>query len=310
MDRGIATKPNVATLRERGYHYIVGLASQSREPWVERIREAAFEQLDPQHPQISACRLEHEGEAFLLVRSTDRREKDRAIRERFLERLEGELKTLSERVAAGKVSADEARTRIGRLRQEYQRASRFVHTELLEDSDGLRLALSRDEAALATAELLDGLYILKTDRQELDKARLWSLYMMLQDVERSFRHLKTSLGLRPIYHQQTHRCDGHVFISVLAYHLLHAVERTAQSQGDHRSWPTLASELETHRALTIEVDDVDYQRHHLRLATTPTADQKAIYRSLGLTPKPLRTRRYVVASESSHENEDPTSTTQ
>ncbi|BBO16838.1 conserved hypothetical protein [Candidatus Brocadia pituitae] len=52
--------------------------------------------------------------------------------------------------------------------------------------------------------------------------------MSKKEIERAFRDLKSNLGLRPIYHQKEHRVDAHLFISVLAYHLLHAIEHTVR----------------------------------------------------------------------------------
>ena len=35
-----------------------------------------------------------------------------------------------------------------------------------------------------------------------------------------FRFMKPSLGLRPVYHQKEHRVDGHLWITIMAYHLI------------------------------------------------------------------------------------------
>ena len=302
-DRGIATAENLALLRSRGYHYLVGVASQSRLGWAEEIREARFTTLDSKHPGIEVLRAERDREVFLLVRSADRVLKDRSIRERFLPRLQAELATLAERYASGRLSKEKAQVHIGRLRQRYQRASRFVRTGFGEQNGRPTMQVEIDEHRLAEAELLDGLYILKTDREDLSMQQLWHLYMMLQRVERSFRYLKSDLGIRPIYHHLERRSDAHIFISILAYHLLHAIEQYCRAHGDERSWPTLNAELDTHRALTVELDDAAGRRHHLRLATRPTAQQTRIYRMLGLSEQPLRTRRYVVEPAGSDENE-------
>jgi transposase len=304
MDRGIATAENLALLRERGYHYLVGVASQSRAGWTQTIRDAQFETLDAKHPGIEVLRAERDGEVFLVVRSAERTLKDRAIRERFLPQLEAEVGKLAERYAAGKLSKEKAQTRIGKLRQRYQRASRFVRTEFVTEDGRSSLHVDIDQEKLSEAELLDGVYILKTDRDDLSTEQLWHLYMMLERVERSFRYLKSDLGIRPIYHHLEGRSDAHIFISILAYHLLHAVEQLCRANGDNRSWPTLNGELDTHRALTVEFGDAAGRRHHLRLATKPTEEQKRIYRMLGLSEQPLRTRRYVVEPAGSDENGD------
>ena len=195
--------------------------------------------------------------------------------------------------------------RIGRLRRQYSRASRFVHTRLIEQHGSSTLEVEVDAEKLAEAEFLDGVYILRTDRQDLSMQQLWQLYMMLQRVERSFRYLKSNLGIRPVYHQLERRSDGHIFISILAYHLLHTIEQLCAAHGDSRSWPTLNAELDTHRALTVQIDDASGRRHHLRLATKPTEAQRHIYRMLGLGEHPLRTRHYVAEPPGSHENDDP-----
>lgn len=304
MDRGIATKENVGILKDRGYHYIVALAGQSRRSWLQEIERGAFRPLDENHREIEVCESERDGEVYLLVRSAARIAKDRAIRERFSVRLEEALQKLAKQLVSGKLSREKALLRMGRLRQRYPRASRFFLTEIQEPEPGrLTLAWRLDGESLKEAQLLDGLYILKTDRCDLRSDRLWGLYMMLERVESSFRYLKSELGMRPIFHQLEKRSDGHIFLSVLAYHLLHAIEQRLLSHGDHRSWPAIKDELESHRLLTVEVPDGSNRLHHIRLATRPTEEQKSIYRMLALSPTPLPTKRYVAEVESSDENE-------
>jgi transposase len=308
MDRGIATAKNVERIRERGYHYIVALAGQSRYKWIGEIRENDFRPLDQQHSGIEVCMKHRGGETYLLVRSAERTAKDKAIRERFTQRLEKALQDLTPKVASGKLEAKKAREKIGRLRQQYQRASRFFVIEIEAQEGSLSLKWRIDEQKLAEARLLDGVYILKTDHSDLENHRLWSLYVMLDRVERSFRYLKTSLGMRPIFHHKQDRADGHIFISILAYHLLHAIEQTLLAHGDHRSWPTINAELQTHRALTVELQDLHQRLHHIRMATRPTVAQAQIYGKLGVSPKPLKTRRYVAEPQGSDENRSSPST--
>ena len=302
MDRGIGTADNVAYLKDSGYHYIVTVSGQSRYKWIEEIQRGQFRKLDSHHPQIEVCEKHKDGEVYLLVRSQPRAAKDRAIRERFSGRLQEALQKTAGQVASGKLTEEKALGRIGRLRQRHQRASRFFITELEEQEGASQLRWSIDEKKLAQAQILDGIYIIRTDRSDLDSERLWGLYMMLERVERSFRYLKSSLGIRPIFHHLQKRSDGHIFISVLAYHLLHTIEQLLLSHGDHRSWPTVNEELETHRVLTVEVPDGQGRLHHIRVATRPTVEQKEIYRMLGLSPLPLPTKRYVAEEECSDEN--------
>ena len=44
--------------------------------------------------------------------------------------------------------------------------------------------------------------------------------MTLTNIEAAFRDLKTDFGIRLVYHQNAERTKAHLFIGVLAYHLL------------------------------------------------------------------------------------------
>ena len=58
-------------------------------------------------------------------------------------------------------------------------------------------------------------------------------------LEAAFRSLKTELGFRPVYHQKEKRVDAHLFISVLAYHLLHTIRYQLKEQKITMSWQSI-----------------------------------------------------------------------
>ena len=137
---------------------------------------------------------------------------------------------------------------------------------------------------------LDGCYVLRTDRLDLTDKEIWETYVMLTRVESAFRSMKSSLGLRPNFHQNAERADAHMFISVLAYHILHTIEYRLRQGGDHRLWATVRAVLSTHQRLTIEYNVKEHkqvQRHHLRLCSNAEPEHKRIYENLGLSNVPL-----------------------
>ena len=132
--------------------------------------------------------------------------------------------------------------------------------------------------------------MLRTDRLDLTDAQIWETYVMLTRVESAFRSLKSSLGLRSNFHQNEYRADTHLFISVLAYHILHTVEYKLRQCGDHRCWATVRDILSTHQRLTVEynVKQQDrVQRNHLRLCSNPEPEHRQIYARLNLKEIPL-----------------------
>ncbi len=73
--------------------------------------------------------------------------------------------------------AQARRQDIGRLRQQYRRASRFLRTEFIEQDGGPALQVDIDEEKLAVAELLDGVCILKIrPARSVDRAAVAPVY--------------------------------------------------------------------------------------------------------------------------------------
>jgi hypothetical protein len=117
---------------------------------------------------------------------------------------------------------------------------------------------------------------------------------MLTDLEAVFRSLKSELGLRPVYHHLSKRVDAHIFISVLAYHLVHTLRLHLKAQGIHLSWESLRNQLEGQERVTVVLHREDGQICHVRKATRPEPHQQAIYNALGLPSLPGKTEKTLI----------------
>ena len=305
IDTGIATEEQIQLLKDRQFHYIcVGRSLLDFLP--EDTEDLAVIHHNEQKAlKAEVNRYEKDHEVHLLCRSTGRQEKDQAIRTRqerlFLERLHYFREGLSKRGHTKRSS--KVVEMLGRLREKYPRASKVFEVEVIPAAD-----LSKNQSATARdivwkkrhsyaeQSKLDGCYVLRTDREDLTDKAIWDTDVMLTRIETAFRALKSSLGLRPNFHQKEERADAHMFISVLAYHILNAIEHRLRQYGDHRSWDTLRKLLSTHQRLTIEYQkktQTGCQRHHLRLCSQAEVEHKIIYQRLGLHPVPLPRKRYV-----------------
>jgi hypothetical protein len=111
--------------------------------------------------------------------------------------------------------------------------------------------------------------------------------MTLSEAEEGFRSLKGDLGLRPNYHQIERRVEGHIWITILAYHLLCWIQQTLREAGDVRRWGTLRRVLQTHCYTTLVVPTKGGKTYRLRRAGEPEELQKAIYEKLKLNWKEL-----------------------
>jgi transposase len=295
IDAGIATEQNVAWLKANGFHYIV--VQRGKGDFTVDDTEAMHVIRDTDGCKLEVKRSDKDGESLLLCRSSGRVEKDRGIRGRqerlFVERLQyyhdglgkkGHTKLYPKVVEM-----------IGRLREKYPRASKLYDVQVLADESPGAKVLAKaivwtKREGYDIERRLEGCYVLRTDRTELGDTQIWQTYVMLTRVESAFRSLKSSLGLRPNFHQNEERADAHLFISVLAYHLLHTIEHKLRLCGDHRSWATIGDILSTHQRLTVEYNVKEQDqvvRSHLRLCSSAEPEHRLIYQRLNLKETPL-----------------------
>ena len=88
--------------------------------------------------------------------------------------------------------------------------------------------------------------------------------------------------MRPIFHHLEHRSDTHIFVCLLAYHLLTAIEKTLLDQGIHTSWASVRNTLKTHQVCTVVLPTDNGSCLRIRKAATPESDVEQIYRNLAV----------------------------
>jgi transposase len=224
-------------------------------------------------------RRQRGNEVYLLCLSEEREEKDRAIRETHERRLRKDLERLKARIEKGHLSKPEKiHQAIGRLQERYPRVARYYRIEYQVELKSLRWEEDGDRRALAAK--LDGGYVLKTDRQDLTADEIWRAYILLTRVEAAFRAMKSPLLERPIFHHLEKRTQTHIFLCVLAYHLLVAIEKRFLDGGVHTSWWTLRQQLSTHQVITVVLPTKDGRVLKIRKGTTPEAIHREIYSTL------------------------------
>jgi transposase len=301
VDRGMAYAENLEQIRTRGLHYIVAARQQERAAWLEEFEnDEGFEEViripSPRNPDQKKSRVlikrQEEGEeVYVLCVSEGREEKDRAIRLKHERRLVKDLHALQERIQKGCLKdRDKIHQAIGRLKERYPRVARYYIVDY--DTEHKRLSWQEDSARKAIAQKLDGGYVLKTDRRDLSAEEVWRIYVLLTRVEAAFRAMKSPLLERPIFHHLSHRTQTHIFLCVLAYHLLVSIEKRFLDHGIHTSWWTLRQQLSTHQVVTVALPTSSGAILKIRKATNPEPSHREIYSTLGIPQeviRPLRT---------------------
>ncbi|MBI4629431.1 MAG: IS1634 family transposase [Candidatus Rokubacteria bacterium] len=301
VDRGMAFAANLAQIRARGHHYLVAARYPERgahhdafaadADWTEVIRVPSPRNPGQKKTRVLIKRQTVGDEVHILCRSDARIDKDRAIRDKHEQRLLADLQKLQTRVAHGRLrDAAKIQEAIGRLKERYSRVARYYVISYDAATSAVSWTEQADKKAAASA--LDGTYLLKTDRQDLADDEVWRLYILLTRVEAAFRALKSPLMERPIFHHLEQRVQTHIFLCVLAYHLLVAIEKRCLDHGWHTSWATLREQLSTHQVATVVLPAVDGRILKIRKGSTPDDVHREIYRVLQIpheVMKPVKT---------------------
>ncbi len=294
VDRGMAYKENLDEIRRRGYHYIVAGRQPERNEWLDELeKDYGWEEVlripSARNPfqkksKVEIKRERKGDEVFILCRSEGRQQKDQAIREKQEGRFLKDLEKLKQRVGKGRLKqANKIHQAIGRLKERYPRVARYYAIE--HDADGNATHWHEESEKKTVAKKLDGSYVLKTDRQDLTADEIWRNYILLTRVEDAFRDMKSPLLERPIFHHLKHRTRTHIFLCVLAYHLLAVIEQYFLDQGIHTSWATLRDELSTHQVVTVALPTKSGEILRIRKGTTPEATHRLIYETLHIPTK-------------------------
>ena len=297
VDRGMAFEDNLGEIRRRGYHYVVAARQAERDQhltdyeeaddWREMERQPAPGNEWQHRAAVRVTRRVVGDEVHVLCRSEGREAKDRAIRNRHEQRLLADLGRLRKRIADGRL-VDEGKIQqaIGRLRERYSRVCRYY--DITYDPAARMLQWQENAERKAKARNLDGAYLLRTDRRDLTEDEIWRTYMLLTRAEAAFRAMKSPLAERPIWHHLEHRVQTHIFLCVLAYHLLVAIEKTMRDRGVHTSWATLREQLSTHQVMTIVLPMASGGTLRIRKGSTPEPVHREIYEALGIPANVMR----------------------
>ena len=305
MDAGIAAQANLRWLREQGYHYVVVSKLRERQfdpAQASEVQSAGDVTIKLQRVQsVNDKGVDDPGEVLLYCHSPQREEKDRAIDTAKASGLEAALAKLQAGLTkpngtAGTQDVATVMQRLGRAKQRYARVAQHYEINVATDAQGKRVSaitwVKRIVPGSAAAH--PGVYCLRTTLVDQDNATLWRTYIMLTELESVFRSLKTDLGLRPVFHRIDRRVEGHLFISVLAYHFVHTLRMQLKTHGIHDSWNTLRKTMDTQRRVTVTLQRRDGHTVHVRKATRPKARHQTLGTILKLDPNPGRTHRVLI----------------
>lgn len=275
MDRGIPTEATLEELRSRGGMYVVGTPKGRLTKLEEALAEKPWQQV---RESVRVKLLPAEKEVMVFVESGDRVCKERAMRRRRMKKLLKRLATL----AANPIAYEILLQKIGAAREEAGRDARFIAISLpsLPKNGGPKTLVTFsyhiDRDALRKGRRREGRYLLRSNLTERDPGYLWEFYLKLVEVEAAFRTLKGDLEIRPIFHQDMDRIEGHILVAFTAY-CLHVTLKTLLATHAPGLTPRQALEkLSAIQMLDVHFPTTDGRELVFSRYTKPEPDQQLI----------------------------------
>jgi transposase len=220
IDAGLATEDNLKELKGH-YHYI---AVSRKKMAIPPVSDDCIVIKESKQNKVEAKRISGDEEILLYCKSHLKQQKEHSMQSRLEQNFLEQLSYLSKSIhkKGGTKRYDKVLQRIGRLKEKYKQIARFYQIHV-EEKDGLASRISWEYLKEQSDQRFSGAYFLRTDRFDLSEKDIWSIYIMLTQLEEAFCSLKSELLLCPVFHQKEQRSDAHIFITLLAYHLRHNI---------------------------------------------------------------------------------------
>lgn len=278
MDRGMVSEENIEFMRKRGARYIVGTPKSMLRKFEQELLAKGWEEVHPGVEVKKCAGPEGSEEVFVLCRSEGRKEKETAILNRFVARLEAGLNKLKEQAMQRKLrDRQKAERRIGRLLERNSRAASLFDVTVKDTGKDRRLNIEicKNDDRYHWALQSGGNYILRTNWKESDPKTIWKRYIKLTEVEDAFRTEKRDLGMRPIYHQKQDRTQAHIMVCFMAPAMWRTLQQWMKASGLGTAPRKFIEEMRELKSLDVLLSAKD-KTIRLRVVSTPSNELKVL----------------------------------
>jgi len=303
MDRGMTSEDNLKFLRQENRRYIIGTNKALLKKFEQELLKADWTTIRD-GIEVKLCKMPKDEdsdstdevtETFILCRSRDRKEKDKAIVKRAADKIAERLTSMKTRCEKQNRDQLIVSREIGRLLGQNTRASHLFEVKvLIKDKKFALIEWQRIKPATDWHELSDGCYLLRTNVTDWSDEELWKAYIQLTEAENAFRIQKSDLSIRPVWHQKEERVRAHIFVCFLSYVLWKTLGQLCKKAGLGDEPRRVISELSEIRLVDVVLPTDSGHEIRTSCVTRPTEHQKILLDMLGFRlPARIRTREMV-----------------
>jgi transposase len=299
MDRGIPTEEVLAEMRQSDppVYYLVGTPKGRLSKLEQKLLSLSWQAV---RPGVEVKLLAQEQELYVLAKSVDRVNKERAMRQRQLRALIKRLKELQEMKFN---SSQTLLLKLGAAKGKYRAAWRLIDVALPESkthSANVTFSFRLNRQKLRQVRQREGRYLLRTNLSGREPAQLWQFYIQLVEIEAAFKNLKDDLQLRPICHQLQHRIEAHIFVAFIAYCLHVTLRARLRPVAAGLTPRAVLDKFAAIQMLDVKFPTTDGRTLILSRYTEPNTDHKLLLEQLKLTLPPQPPPRITAGGQRVH----------
>ena len=230
-DRGMMSKENIEFMESGGRRYIIGASKGTLKQFERELLEENWRAIRD-GLEVKMCHSSDGGkETYILCRSQDRREKEKAMHDRFEQRIDEALKKVEASCQKRKWKKETIDRRVGKIMAKNSRAAGLFEVEVKDIDGRAMISWTKNEKWRDWATLNEGCYLLRTNVTNWSAEDLWEAYIQLTEAEAAFRIHKSDLRIRPVWHQREDRVLSHILVCFLAYVLWKTLHQMTKSAG-------------------------------------------------------------------------------
>jgi transposase len=282
MDRGMVSQENVEFLRENSQRYILGTPKGTLRRFERELLSGGWETIRD-GLEVKLCPCPDGQETFILCRSSDRRDKERAMHDRFERRIEAGLEKITAGCAKRRQKAVAVAQRVGRLLGANSRAAGLFKVDVREVGGRAEVIWSKADTWREWSNLSEGCYLLRSNITDWSAEELWRAYIQLTQAEAAFRITKGDLSIRPIWHQKRERVQAHIMVCFLAYVIWRALGQLCQTAGLGDEPRKVFDEISQIQMVDVVLPTKSGVNIRRRCVAQPTKHQAILLQRLGLT---------------------------
>src|SRR5207245_906388 len=177
FDRGIGSEENLAAIRKRGGQYLVGTPRRQMTRFEAELVKADLTRVRPE-VEVKKVAIPKGEKTYILCRTVARKEKEKAIRNRFSGSMEKALKGLEKTIELGRLKdRNKMERRLGKIQARHPAVNDLYDISLRDTAEGVRLSWQMKEDRKSWRESREGAYLLRTNMKVETAGELWTHYM-------------------------------------------------------------------------------------------------------------------------------------